>query len=173
MNPTGGARAWEPVSLSDLVARSVDHERLPVEVDPRLRIGAWVGLGLLVVAFVSRWWALQSHPGSEEASPSVLLARSAVSAFYPPGVMGAALVAAVGAATAAAAGVAWQTRAFRRASRLGHYAVFGVFTTGLVASFPLLVMIAVIALNIVAVIAVVCLTVVAVIVLVCLVAWST
>lgn len=138
-----------------------------------MRIGAWTGLGLLVVAFASRWWALQSHPGSDATAQTVLLAWSAVSALYPRGVVGAALVAAVGAATASAAGVAWQTRGFRRATRLGQYAVFGVFTAGLVASFPLLVMFAVIALNVVAVIAVVCLTVAAVIAIVCLVAWST
>jgi len=47
-----GGAAWAPVSLADLVGRLVDHHRIPVPVDRRLRGGALAGLlsvGVLTV----------------------------------------------------------------------------------------------------------------------------
>jgi hypothetical protein len=37
---------WEPVSLSELATSTIDHRKIPVPVDRRLRIGAFAGLAL-------------------------------------------------------------------------------------------------------------------------------
>lgn len=43
------AGAWNPTNLSELTSRLIDHSRIPIPVDTRLRIGAACGLGLVAV----------------------------------------------------------------------------------------------------------------------------
>lgn len=137
--------------LVDLVNTAVPHETTPAPVDPRLRFGAFVGMGFLAAYATTLWvaWSaqdLQRHPidawfAGDWLTWAFTLGGHAQLAFR--------LVLAVLLLSLFLAAV---TRGFREARLPGLLAVYGIHVAGLVAAIPLAVAVLVIGLMVVAII---------------------
>ncbi len=125
-------------SLRAVVRSAVIHEELPGPVDPRLRRAAWLGVGLLgtyAVLMYGAWSWFPPRAGGTDLPVVGPIVRFALD----PGGAGPVAFKATIAAIVAALALAFATRGFRWATRVGQYAVFAVFAAGLAAGLPVLV----------------------------------
>lgn len=131
--------------LTHLVNTAVPHETTPAPVDPRLRFGAFVGMGFLAAYAASLWlvWSaedLRRHPidlwfAGDWLTWAFTLGGHAQLAFRL--VLAALLLSLVLAAV---------TRGFREARLPGLLAVYGIHLAGLAAAVPLAVAVLVVGL---------------------------
>lgn len=128
---------WVPVSLADLVERMVDHHRIPVPVDRRLRVGAVAGLASVGVLTVVVGAGSVLRKG---ARPSVLLFGWQVLRGVLWGQPQASVLLWTGALTFSAGVIgAATTRGFARVRPSLLLAVFALVLLGCAAAVPLVV----------------------------------
>ena len=116
-------------AISDLLHNSVTHESVRDRVDPRVQLGAWVGLGLIIAQGV------MMRLGSDATSglPTWGIVRWAFTgAGHPDLVLGATAIAV---AFGLALGVA--SSGFRRAARIGQLGQLALLGVGGAAALPM------------------------------------
>lgn len=133
---TGGGGDFQATALSELVATAVDHCRLAVPVDRRLRAGALIGLALVVASTVlvgaCQRLQLAAH------RPGYFLIGWPWLRWMLDGAGHGGAVLAVGVSLAVAGIVAaMASMGFSRAPWWGHVAMFLLVPMGMVASIPL------------------------------------
>lgn len=124
--------------LRHLVERAVVHEDVPVPIDPRLRMGAWIGTGLLAAYASFLWfgwaWFSPARGGTGIPGASAVVDLCLGFGGWGPVVFRATIAVLVGTAALAAA-----TGGFVRARLPGHWCVYAIHVLGFLAGLPLLV----------------------------------
>jgi hypothetical protein len=125
------------MDLNTFVAGSVDHEGEAVDIDPRLRVGGFIGMGLLglCVAFLYLG-RLQVDPADPASASFAWFASSVVRWSLDLGGHAQTVFFVAFAALISAAGLAIATRGFSRARRGGLIGVYAVHLSGLLAAVP-------------------------------------
>lgn len=137
--------------LAHLVNTAVPHETTPAAVDPRLRFGAFVGMGLLA-AYAATLWLMWSAQDLNRHPIDAWFAGDWLTWAFTLGGHAQLAFRLVLATLMLSVALAVITRGFREARLPGLLAVYGIHLAGLAAAVPLVVAILVIGLMVVAVI---------------------
>lgn len=116
------------MTIRNLLDNSVAHERTPTAVDPRLTVGAWVGLGLLALQV----FVLHIGANSHEGFPTWGIVSWAFTGFGRPELALALTVTAVVAGLVGAV----VTRGFTKGTTVGQSGQLGLLFGGAAAAIP-------------------------------------
>jgi hypothetical protein len=144
--PAEQPHPWS-LSLSGLLGRAARYESLPAPVDRRVRTLAWSSIPLL--AAVMTFLAVAPRhldPGGRHAG-FFLLGRDLFAAVLGAGGRAAVVLPVGGAVLAAAVALAVWTSGFRRARHWQHFAILALGLLGIVAAVPVVVALAIAAIN--------------------------
>jgi hypothetical protein len=137
------------VNLSEFLRQARHHESIPAPVDRRLRVLAWTGTILLAAALAFLALAPRHFDPAGRHAGFFLLGRGVFTKVLRAGGHGAVVLPAGEVALASAAVLAVWTSGFRRARRWQQFAVLGVGLLGTVAIVPVVVALAIAAINLV------------------------
>jgi hypothetical protein len=135
------------ISLSGFLGRASRHESNPAPVDRRLTVLAWTGTLLLAAALVFMALVPRYLEPAGRHAKALLLGRGIFAAVLRAGGHGAVVLPAGLVALASAAVLAIWTAGFRRARRWQQFVLLAVGLLGMVAIAPVVIALAVAALN--------------------------
>ena len=137
------------VNLSGFLRQASRHESIPAPVDRRLRVLAWAGIFLLAAALAFLALAPRHRDPAGRHAGFFLLGRGLFTTVMGAGGHAAVVLPAGEVALASAALLAVWTSGFRRARRWQQFAILVVGLLGTVAIVPVVVALAIAAINLV------------------------